>query len=89
MEGDGIVSSVLYEAGGSHRVLALKKMLAGLLSVDQNSGTWSDNGDSVVVTHEGPPRADGVSATKTTTIDRENSVITEVISNENVDQETG
>ena len=90
-EKDGTISNVFYQSEDSQRLLALKKTLAGLFSVDLASGSWFGDGVSVVAIHDGvnDPPAGGLRVSKKTTIDRTNRVITEVATDQQMDHETG
>ena len=73
---DGRVSSVLYSSHETFEVIAFKKSLAALLSVDGSSGSWSDEGSSVVVIQEG--QTVGERTSKTTVVDRDSGAVTRV-----------
>ena len=81
-ERDGSISTVLYPSGESLAVLAFKKIIADLFSVDIGSSSQSEIDDSVVLSQERTEsRGVGVGAkivSKTTTIDAVNGAILEV-----------
>ena len=80
-ESDGAVTSVLYTSDEPLTVLAFKKTLAALLSVDTSSSSWSEDGSSMVLVQEKVEGGKGYS--KSTTIDRASGAVVEVIMTEN------
>ena len=89
---DGGISSVLYPPGESRTVLAFKKTLAKLFSVDTDSSVESDTEEGVVLTNEWV-ETEGNGATikqirKTTTIDSISGAVTGVDIHEQISSET-
>ena len=79
---DGSISTVLYPPGESPTVLAFKKTIADLFSVDIGSSSESENNDSVVLSQE-KTESHGVGVgvkivSKTTNIDSVSGAVVEV-----------
>ena len=75
-EEDGSVSGVLYPPNEHLEVLAFKKSLAGLFSIDVSSSSWTEAGSSLVLVQEVEGQGVGGLTRKTTAIDRESGVVT-------------
>ena len=91
-EGDGSISTVLYPSGESLTVLAFKKTITDLFSVDVSSSSWSEDDDSVVLSQE-RTETQGVGVgtkivSKTTTIDAVSGAIVEVTVDEQIASRT-
>lgn len=82
-EENGRVSGVFYPPDESLEVIAFKKSLAGLFSIEAgSSSSWSEEGSSLVVVQEvegtHSQQAVGGRNTKTTSIDRETGTVIDV-----------
>ena len=89
---DGGISSVLYPPGESPTVLAFKKTLAKLFSVDTDSSVESETEEGVVLTNEWAETEGNGAAIKQvrkkTTIDSISGAVTNVDIHEQVSSET-
>ena len=83
-ESNGTISTVYHPFGEPETVLAFKKALAGLLSVDAVSSDWSAAGDRAVLVHEALNHRQTVRVhvRKTSTIDIVNQTLVEVTAEE-------
>ena len=77
-EEDGRVSGVLYPPDEPLDVLAFKKTLAELFSIDASTSSWSEDGSRLVLVEEVEEERVGGGGQKTTAINRESGVVTEV-----------
>ena len=81
-EQNGRVSGVFYPPDESLEVVAFKKSLAGLFSIEASSSSWSEEESSLVVVQEvegtHSQQAVGGRNTKTTSIDRETGTVTDI-----------
>lgn len=89
---DGIISYVLYPPGEPHAVLAFKKTLAKLFSIDTDLSVQSETEEGVVLTNEWvETEGDGATVkqvSKTTTVDSISGAVTDVVIHEQVSSET-
>ena len=89
---NGRISNVLYPPGESLAVLAFKKTLAKLFSVDTVSSSWSKDEQSIILTREWVEReGHGVGTkhvSKTTTIDAVSGAVTAVNTHEQISSDT-
>ena len=83
---DGSINKVFYPSNESSSVVAFKKKLAQLLSVDVSSSSWREEGLSVVLVLDSVTEGEsvGMRTHKETTIDRANGAISVAAADEHV-----